>query len=407
MKEFFDVIIVGGGMVGATLACALGDSKLSVAIIENTPPPPFSAEQPHDLRVSALSIASKNILDHLGAWEGIVQRRYCPFQRMRVWETTGDTEFCSAAIDHQALGYIVENRITQLALLDRLTEFNNIQFLCPVSIQTIHYTPGAHTELILSDGRVLSTPLIIAADGGQSKIRQAVNLGVTSWDYEQHAMVINVETGYEQQDITWQRFVPSGPQAFLPLSGRHGSIVWYNSFEEIQRLSKLPYPALKEELIAAFPVCLGHINQIVGTASFPLKRQHAQHYIKPGVALIGDAAHTINPLAGQGVNIGLLDAAALAEVILEAHANGLNIADVKVLKRYEAMRRTENLKIMTVMDAFYLAFSNNILPLKIVRNLGLSMAERLLPIKNLVMRAAMGLDGPLPKLAMPKKDLTH
>lgn len=168
--------------------------------------------------------------------------------------------------------------------------------------------------------------------------------------------------------------------------------MWYNSFEEIQRLSKLPYPALKEELIAAFPVCLGHINKIVGTASFPLKRQHAQHYIKPGVALIGDAAHTINPLAGQGVNIGLLDAAALAEVILEAHANGLNIADVKVLKRYEAMRRTENLKIMTVMDAFYLAFSNNILPLKIVRNLGLSMAERLLPIKNLVMRAAMGLD---------------
>jgi len=407
MKEFFDVIVVGGGMVGATLACALGDSNLSVAIIENTPPPPFSAEQAHDLRVSALSIASKNILDHLGAWDGIIQRRYCPFQRMRVWETTGDTEFCSAAIAHQELGYIVENRITQLALLDRLTAFNNIQFLCPVSIQTIHYTPGAHTELILSDGRVLSTPLIIAADGGQSKIRQAVSLGVTSWDYEQHAMVINVETGYAQQDITWQRFVPSGPQAFLPLSGCHGSIVWYNSFEEIQRLSRLPYADLKDELIAAFPVCLGQINQVLDTASFPLKRQHAQHYIKPGVALIGDAAHTINPLAGQGVNIGLLDAAALAEVILEAHANGLNIADVKVLKRYETMRRSENLKIMTVMDAFYLAFSNNILPLKIVRNLGLSMAERLLPIKNLVMRAAMGLEGPLPKLAMPKKDLTN
>lgn len=224
MKEFFDVIIVGGGMVGATLACALGDSKLSVAIIENTPPPPLVQNNPMICASPHSVLPQKTFLIILVPGT-VLCSRYCPFQRMRVWETTGDTEFCSAAIDHQALGYIVENRITQLALLDRLTEFNNIQFLCPVSIQTIHYTPGAHTELILSDGRVLSTPLIIAADGSQSKIRQAVNLGVTSWDYEQHAMVINVETGYEQQDITWQRFVPSTTSLL--------TLIWSSRFNRV------------------------------------------------------------------------------------------------------------------------------------------------------------------------------
>jgi 2-octaprenyl-3-methyl-6-methoxy-1,4-benzoquinol hydroxylase len=212
-------------------------------------------------------------------------------------------------------------------------------------------------------------------------------------------MVIYVETDYPQQDITWQRFVPSGPQAFLPLPGNYGSLVWYNSPDEITRLKNLSYEQLMTELLATFPKELGKLKQILGVASFPLKRQHAQSYVKQGVALVGDAAHTINPLAGQGVNIGLLDAAALAEVLVEAHQKGENIADVKILKRYESMRRTENLKMMTAMDVFYQAFSNQILPLKILRNLGLGLAERISPLKNKVMRAAMGLEGKLPKLA--------
>jgi 2-octaprenyl-3-methyl-6-methoxy-1,4-benzoquinol hydroxylase len=224
-------------------------------------------------------------------------------------------------------------------------------------------------------------------------------LGVTSWDYQQHALVIYVETDYPQQDITWQRFVPSGPQAFLPLSGHYGSLVWYNSPDEVARLKNLSYQQLMQELLATFPDCLGKLKQILGTASFPLKRQHAQSYVKQGVALVGDAAHTINPLAGQGVNIGLLDAAALAEVLIEASRQHEDIADVKILKHYEAMRRTENLKMMTTMDIFYQAFSNQILPLKILRNLGLGLAQRISPLKNKVMRAAMGLEGNLPKLA--------
>ena len=403
MNEDFDVLIVGGGMVGAAVACGLGDSSLRVAVLENTWPEPFSAEQPHDLRVSALSIASKNIMDTVGAWQGVLERRYCPFRRMRVWENEGDTEFCSDDIKQPELGYIVENRITQLAFLDRLQTFANVQLLCPALIKHIRYCPGEPSAVELDDGRVLTAKLLVAADGGQSKVRQTVGIGLTSWDYEQHALVIYIETAYGQQDITWQRFVPSGPQAFLPLTGHYGSIVWYHSPDEVKRLQALPDEQLKDELVKAFPACLGQVKQILGTASFPLRRQHAQHYVKHGVALVGDAAHTINPLAGQGVNIGLLDAAALAEVLVDAANKAQDIADLTALKRYEKMRRLENLKMMTVMDVFYQVFSNDIQPIKLLRNLGLGLAERVWPAKYLVMRNAMGLEGSLPKLALGKR----
>ena len=399
MIEEFDVVIVGGGMVGSAVACSLGNSSLKVAVIESTLPLAFSAEQAHDLRVSALSIASKNILETVGAWDGIVARRFCPFKRMRVWETAGDTEFCSDDINYPELGYIVENRITQLALLDRLQEFDNIELICPSTITKINYAIGEDSLLELEDGRQLSAKVLVAADGGQSRVRQIVGLGVTSWDYKQHALVIYIETAYGQQDITWQRFLPSGPQAFLPLTGHYGSIVWYNSPDEVRRLKSLSYDALKDELVHAFPDCLGQVHAVLAVGSFPLKRQHAQNYVKPGVVLVGDAAHMINPLAGQGVNIGLLDAAALGDVLIDAAKKGLALGDISVLRRYEQMRRNENLKMMTVMDVFYQVFSNEILPLKLIRNLGLGLAERLLPAKNKVMRSAMGLEGKLPKLA--------
>ncbi len=402
MTQNFDIIIVGGGMVGATVACSLGDSSLKIAVIEQNLPTAFDNAQPHDLRVSALSIASKNILDTIGAWQGILERRYCPFKRMRVFETAGDTEFCSDEINHAELGFIVENRITQLALLDQLQQFENVTLFAPLTIKTIDYSV-TETQIELENGQQLTAKVIVAADGGNSKVRQHVGLGVTSWDYAQHAMVIYLETDYPQQDITWQRFVPSGPQAFLPLTDNYASIVWYNSSDEVKRLINLAYPALMQELTKSFPECLGKITQVLGTASFPLKRQHAQNYVKQGVALVGDAAHMINPLAGQGVNIGLLDAAALAEVLIDANKKGENIADIKVLKRYEAMRKNENLKMMSVMDIFYRIFSNSILPVKFFRNLGLGFAERVTPLKHKIMRAAMGLEGKLPKLARGEK----
>ncbi len=398
MKKF-DVVIVGGGMVGAALACGLGNSQLSVAVIEQALPDAFSAEQPHDLRVSALSLASQKIMQSVGAWDGVIQRRACPFRRMRVWETAGDTEFNCDDIDKPELGFIVENRVIQLSLLECLGRFDNVELIAPGVIKHIRYNSAVNSVVTLQDGEVIEAGVLIAADGGNSRVRQAVGVGVTSWDYQQQAMVIYVETEYGQQDITWQRFVPSGPQAFLPLTNNFGSLVWYNSPDEIRRLKQLSGDQLVAELYKAFPDCLGEIKKVLGVASFPLKRQHAQQYVKAGLALVGDAAHMINPLAGQGVNIGLLDAAALAEVLVEASVKGENVADLNILKRYEKMRRNDNLRMMTVMDAFYRVFSNDVLPVKFLRNLGLGLAERVLPAKNKVMRMAIGLDGNLPKLA--------
>lgn len=398
MNNEYDVLIVGGGMVGATLGCGLGDSGLRVAVLEDAPPPAFAPEQPHDLRVSAVSVASASILKTVGAWKGVTARRFCPFRRMRVWETAGDVEFRSDDINEPVLGYIVENRVIQLAVLDRLQEFANVDLLCPAKTRRIDYAPGG-SAIELEDGRVLKGRLLVAADGGYSRVRQVAGMGVSGWDYEQHALVLTIDTAYEQQDITWQRFVPAGPQAFLPLDGPHASLVWYNTPEEVKRLKALPDADLLRELRDTFPACLGEIERIGAKGSFPLKRQHALNYTKAGVALIGDAAHMIHPLAGQGVNIGLLDAAALAQTLIEARRHGRDIGSAKTLDEYEQMRRGNNLLMMTTMDLFYRVFGNASPPLRLARNLGLGLAERLKPAKNVAMRYAMGLGGRLPKLA--------
>lgn len=397
-RDFYDVLVVGGGMVGAALGCGLGGSGLSVAVVEDILPEPFFPQQEHDLRVSAINIGSRTIMETVGAWSGIVSRRLCPFRRLRVWESKSDTEFCSDDINQPELGYIVENRVVQLALQERLDDFDNIDLLCPAKTVKIQYSADGST-VQLDDGGSLKCRMLVAADGGQSRVRQAVGIGVNSWDYKQHALVVSVETGYSQRDITWQRFTPSGPQAFLPLSGNHASLVWYHSPDEIARLKLLSDCDLVAELTAAFPECLGEIKTILGKASFPLKRQHSLDYVKAGVALIGDAAHMINPLAGQGANIGFLDAAALAQVLVSAHANGHDLGSISVLKQYERLRRKDNLLMMTAMEMFYRVFSNQNLPLKLFRNLGLGLAERLQPAKNKVMRYAIGLEGNLPKLA--------
>lgn len=388
-------------MVGAAVACALGNSDLSVAVLENRFPQPFDAGQPHDLRVSALSVASQNILEMVGAWPGIVSRRSCPYQRMKVWEASESkaaTEFRAADGGHAQLGHIVENRVVQLALLERLKAFDNVELICPATTESIDYAPGA-SVVRLSDGRELIGRLLVAADGGESRVRQAAGIGVTKWDYEQHALVASVVTGYPQQDITWQQFTPTGPLAFLPLSGPHASLVWYNTPNEVKRLMAQPDDAFMTELVETFPETLGRIDQLLERGFFPLRRQHAQQYVLEGVALVGDAAHMIHPLAGQGVNIGLLDAAALAETVWEAYRYGEDFTALEVLKQYEKARRQHNLLMMQLMDSFYRVFSNDIAPLKLLRNIGLGVAERVGPAKNKVMAFAMGLEGPLPALA--------
>lgn len=396
----YDIAIVGGGMVGATLACALADSGLKILLLEAQAPVSFSADQPHDLRVCALSPASQILLQNIGVWPGVVQRRLCPYRRMRVWETQGhgDTCFDSADIDQPVLGHIVENRILQLALWQRIEQCDNIRIHCPGVISEIDYQAGG-SLLSCEDGSHFECRLLVGADGGQSRVRQQAGIGVHSWSYPQHALVASVRTAYPQQDITWQRFVASGPQAFLPLSGSCGSVVWYHRPAEINRLRGLADEQFLAELEASFPRELGRIDALLGRASFPLRSQYALQYVKTGVALVGDAAHMIHPLAGQGVNIGLLDAAQLAEDITRAVAAGENWAGLEVLQRYQAARQQHNALMMASMDLLCRGFSNEIAPLKLLRNLGLGLAQRLTPLRNGAMKFAMGLSGHLPKLA--------
>ncbi|MEH6442539.1 MAG: FAD-dependent monooxygenase [Oceanospirillaceae bacterium] len=412
MKNKYDVVIVGGSMVGATLACALANTQLRIALIEPFIPQDFSDDQPHDLRVSAINIASENILHNIGAWRGVVSRRSCVYRRLKTWELNeqhGATLFDCAhqGIDH--LGYIVENRVIQLALLEQISLADNIT-LFNQKTTAIDFNAGA-SLVELADGQQLIAKLLVGADGGNSAVRTASGLGIHSWDYDQSALVINVEMDSEQQDITWQQFSPQGPLAFLPLSGKSASLVWYNSPAAIKTLLTLDDRQFLAAIMAHFPSTLGKVNKILHKAAFPLKRQHAQQYVAPGVALIGDAAHMIHPLAGQGVNIGLLDAAQLAESILSALGSEISSADeyafstdndissLAVLNDYQTKRRKHNLLVMQLMDSFYRVFSNDNPGLKILRNIGLGVAGKLPFAKNKVMALAMGMEGPLPALA--------
>ncbi|MCB1756449.1 MAG: UbiH/UbiF/VisC/COQ6 family ubiquinone biosynthesis hydroxylase [Gammaproteobacteria bacterium] len=403
MNNKFDVIVVGGGMVGATLAAALGRSKLSIAVIEASEPLPFQPDQPYDLRVSAVSIGSQRMFEAVGAWQAMLDKRACPYRRMLVWdgEGGGETLFDSGDIYQPVLGNIIENRIIQLSLLEVVKGMDNIHWLCPESVESIAETSSG-ISLELASGKTLSAKLLVGADGANSAVRRLSDIAVDKQPYHQHALVATIETELPQQDITWQRFVPSGPQAFLPLKGNRASMVWYNSEDEVKRLKALDNETFRQEMLATFPERLGGINSIIERGSFPLIKSHAETYVKNRVVLIGDASHTIHPLAGQGVNLGLMDAAALVDIVLPLQAAGKDFGTLKVLRKYQRARRGYNTLMISAMDVFHHAFKERPLPVRLLRSAALDFADKVGPVRNLAMKYAMGLAGDLPSLARGK-----
>ncbi|MGB1298880.1 MAG: FAD-dependent monooxygenase [Psychrobium sp.] len=385
----YDIAIVGGGMVGSTLACALSSSNLSIAVIEKAEPKPFSIEQPMDLRVSAISAASADLLKAVNAWDAVLAMRSCPYRYLETWEgPTSNLLFDSQQMGHPQLGHIIENRLIQLALWQQMQTHSNIELLCGATISQITRVENGH-QLSIGDD-VVHCKLLIGADGANSMVRSASNIGVTSWDYAQHAMLINITTELPQQDITWQQFYPSGPRALLPLSENNASLVWYDSPSRIKALSQLPLSQLKNEIVEHFPNRLGEFD-VDNAGAFPLTRRHAQQYVKDHLCILGDAAHTINPLAGQGVNLGFKDVVALSSVICNAVSRDEPWWDKKVLQQYESKRRPDNLLMQSAMDVFYLTFSNDSSPLKLLRNTALKAAQRSAWGKKQVMKYAMGL----------------
>ncbi|WP_252177656.1 FAD-dependent monooxygenase [Endozoicomonas sp. 4G] len=413
-SENYDVIVVGAGMVGAAMACALGLKGIRVAVFDRTLPSAFKPDQLPDLRVSALSYASEQILKNLGAWPHMQAMRMCPYRRMAVWEKlhfpsgrelakrSNQTLFNAADIRHEQLGFIVENRVTQLALLRRLEDIESVSVFAPATIERMNLK-GEKPEVMLQDGRRFTANLLIGADGARSRVREQANIRLSTREYEQQCLVATVEIEGGLQDITWQAFTATGPEAFLPLPDIDGksyaSIVWYNLPENVRKLMKLSDGEFLEALSTTFPKELPRLVKLHERGSFPLARRHAMNYFTHSVVLAGDAAHTINPLAGQGVNLGFQDVAWLAEVLTDAFQAGESPGDQKVLSRYEKARRTDNQVMMSTMDAFYLAFSNNNAPLKMLRNVALGIAGKSKPAVREVMKYAMGISGRQAQLA--------
>ncbi|AJK07600.1 ubiquinone biosynthesis hydroxylase, UbiH/UbiF/VisC/COQ6 family protein [Yersinia pestis] len=386
----YDVVVVGGGMVGAAAALGLAQIGWSVALLEHDAPAPFDKDSVPDLRVSALGCTSVALLKQLGAWPQVQQMRYAPYRRLETWEQPGSqVVFDAASLSLPELGFMVENRILQLALWQQFAECPNLTLLCPSRLQSMVRIDD-YWKVTLNEQEEIQGRLVIGADGANSLVRRLAGIGTSGWQYRQSCMLITVETDVMQQDTTWQQFFPTGPRAFLPLFDHWASLVWYDSPQRIRQLQAMSMAQLSQEIAAFFPSRLGAVKAIVAGA-FPLVRRHAQQYVKPGLVLLGDAAHTINPLAGQGVNLGYRDVDALLEVLSQARELAEPWHSEQVLLRYQRRRRTDNLMMQSGMDLFYTAFSNDLPAVKFARNLALMVAQRAGKLKEHALRYALGL----------------
>ena len=404
MNRQADIIVVGGGMVGAAAACALAERDFHVLLLEKREPDCSWPREDHDIRVSAISRASRNIFANLRAWETMQARRVTPYERMVVWESGGaEIRFDAAELGEPELGHIIENSVIQCALWEKLRQLENVELLTGAAITGLR-TDETEPALQLEDGSELKARLLVAADGARSTVRELAGIPVGGWGYDQSALVCTVRAEQGNQATAWQRFLPSGPLALLPMERELFSIVWSTTPEEAAGLLELPDSAFNEVLTRASEARLGELTLEGERAIYPLRLQHASRYIKPGLALIGDAAHVIHPLAGQGVNLGLLDMAELVDVLVQARERKRPLGLELTLRRYERARKGENIAMQAAMDLIKRLFGNDLPPVKAVRNLGLELADRITPVKNLLVRNAMGTLGSLPSLARPTGD---
>ena len=387
----YEIIIAGGGMVGAALAGLLGQAGKKVAVLEATTPRTFVVSDPFDNRVSALSRASQRLLEQAGAWPEVLALRAAPYENMQVWDATGAglIRFEAAELGEPDLGHIVENRVLQLALLATLTRYPSVDLLCPARLADFELSPQQIT-VKLADGRRLTAQLLIGADGAQSGVRRLAALPYEVLDYGQKAVVATVYTALPHEATAWQRFLPSGPVAFLPLPHPQAcSVVWTLAADQADAVLLWSAERFNRELAQALDFRLGELISSEGRAAFPLRGLHAQSYLHERVALIGDAAHTIHPLAGQGVNLGFKDAQVLAELILANQT--ADPGSLRLLRRYERARRGDNELTQTIMEGFSLLFSNTLPPWQWLRNTGLSTVDQLPGLKYQLARRAMGL----------------
>ncbi len=398
MNVEVDVAIVGGGIAGLALAAALGDSGLRVTVIEarSLPAAPDGdSVTDYDVRVSALTARSIAFLRDLGAWSRIEEHRHCAYRHMTVWdaEGTGRIEFDASEVAADSLGSIVENSLIVSALGERVRNLPGVDLRSGTSLETLEET-GDTSLLRLGDGTSLAANLVVAADGALSPLRTLLGMRTREWDYGHKAIVTTVAFEASHQHTAWQRFLQSGPLALLPLGGADDhmcSIVWSIEEDEADDLLALDDAAFGDALTIASEAVLGRVRSCAPRLAFPLRQRHAVDYVMPGAALVGDAAHTIHPLAGQGINLGLADVDVLAQELRRARELGLKPGDISVLARYQRRRKGDNLRMMAAMDGFKRLFGSDALPLRWLRNTGMRGVASMPAVKRRIIREAMGV----------------
>ncbi len=388
-RKEYDIVIAGGGITGLTLACLLRQTSLHVGIIDQQQPQAVTEE--YALRVSAINRASLRVFHSVGAFELMQQQRVSPFREMHVWDSTGvgQVHFDSAELGLDTLGYIIENNVIQQALLVVAKQADNIDWICPATIKTIR-TDDDQVHIQLEDGKEFAASLLVGADGMHSVVRDAMAVELVRKSYRQKAIVCTVTTQEPHQHTAWQCFSPSGPLAFLPLNDGSCSIVWSLDEAEADAMMALDDEAFAHQLEQAFEYRLGGVSIQSKRAAFPLVHGHVDQYVQANMALIGDAAHNIHPLAGQGANLGIMDAACLAETVVDALHAQRQWHALHTLSKYERRRKGDNRLMEAGMTSFKHLFGNANPYLTELRNVGLNLADHFAPLKKLFIRQALG-----------------
>lgn len=404
-SQTYDVIINGGGMVGAAVALGLEQQGFKVALLERQAPElTWSPKHPYETRVSALTRASEQVLRGLEAWQGIEQRRLHAFVDMHVCETSGSASvhFSAKEVGEPNLGYVVENHVIQSALWAKIEAHSQITCVLADELVGLDFHPDG-VEANLASGMTLSAKLVVGADGAFSKVRQLAGIGLDTHEYGQCAVVGCVKTQLSHQDACWQKYNADGPFAFLAMDNNVSSIAWYLPIEKMAWAQSLDDSAFAKAITQASGEMLGQVIEVSERAAFPLVRRHAQHYVKSNLVLVGDAAHTIHPQAGQGVNLGLLDAAALIEVLTDAKQEAPNYwYSKRVLRRYERWRRGDNALVQRSMEVFDSMFKPQAGVKQQLRQVALNVADQLTPAKHWLMLQALNGRGEMPVLAKGK-----
>lgn len=391
-----DVLIVGAGVAGLALAVALGQRGVAVSVIDGAPspdaPPTGESLCDWDLRVSALTPASSAFLESLGVWQLIPDNRIAPYNAMRVWDAEGIGRISFDAQDVAApcLGYIVENRQTVQALLRCAEALATVNVCWGETLESLSKTPSGW-RAVSSGGGHREAPLCVGADGARSRVRQLLDLPTREWSYDQKAIVGTVALSTSHDNTCWQAFLASGPLALLPLADPEKvAIVWSLDDEQHAHVAELADPEFLDRLNRALATQAPVAVAVGPRASFPLKQAHAIDYVDDGVALVADAAHSIHPLAGQGINLGLADVAVLSEELLAAHKGGLPLSSPVSLKRYQRRRKTENLAMMAAMEGFKRGFGSSHPLALVARNVGLNVVDQQGWLKRWFMQHALG-----------------